>query len=164
MPVIHGRAQRSATSPCPRTAAAWPWWPPDVAGYRNLVYNLAAGTQRSYHPAGAGDPYTGGNAAVPVTPNTLSWGADNRTPAFVWRAWTGGGGVRLLDTNRPGSGLLANSRVAIPWSRTTWWTQIQLAADGGAIFANVDNPDQGGTSSISRNSRPRPGSSSAYST
>ena len=81
---------------------------------------------------------------MPITPNTLSWEADNRTLAFVWRAWTGGGGVRLLDTGRPGSGLLANSRVLIPWSRTTSWTQIQLTADGQAVFANVNNPYKGG--------------------
>jgi hypothetical protein len=108
------------------------------------VYNLAGGTERTYHPAGAGSPYSGDTGAVPITANTLSWGADNRTLAFVWRAWTGGGEVRLLDTARPGSGLLANSRVAIPWSRTTSWTQIQLTADGQAIFANVNNPYKGG--------------------
>ncbi len=108
------------------------------------IYNLAAGTHRTYRPAGVGYPPSEGDHAVPITPNTLSWGADNRTLAFVWRAWTGGGGVRLLDTDRPGSGLLANSRVAIPWSRTTSWTQIQLTADGQAIFANVNNPYKGG--------------------
>lgn len=108
------------------------------------IYNLAAGTHRTYRPAGAGYPPSGGDHAVPVTPNTLSWGADNRTLAFTWRAWTGSGEVRLLDTDRPGSGLLASSRVAIPWSRTTSWTQIQLTAAGHAIFANVNNPYKGG--------------------
>ncbi|MGH3124768.1 MAG: hypothetical protein ACRDND_27615 [Streptosporangiaceae bacterium] len=109
------------------------------------VYNLAAGTHRSYRPAGVGYPYVGGVPdPVPITPNTLSWGADNRTLAFVWREWTGSGGVRLLDTAQPGSGLLANSRVAIPWSRTTFWTQIQLGADGREIFANVANTSKGG--------------------
>jgi hypothetical protein len=48
--------------------------------------------------------------------------------------------VRLLDTARPGSGLLANSRVAIPPSCTTSWTQVQLTADGQTIIGNVNNP------------------------
>lgn len=110
------------------------------------VYNLAAGTERSYRPAGVGYPYTGGVPdLVPITPNTLSWGADNRTLAFAWREWTGSGEVRLLDTDQPGSGLLANSRVAIPWSRTRFWAQIQLGADGQEIFANVNNPYKGGS-------------------
>jgi len=49
-------------------------------------------------------------------------------------------GVRLLDTARPGSGLLANSRIAVAESRTTWWTQVQLTADGQTIIGNRTNP------------------------
>jgi Tol biopolymer transport system component len=88
------------------------------------VYNLYAGTGRTYRPGGVGNA-----PGVPITwftQNSLSWGADNRTLAFVYGQWRGREGVRFLDTDRPGSGLLANSRVAIPQSRTTSWTQIQL--------------------------------------
>ena len=99
------------------------------------VYNLRAGTQRSYQPAGAGNVYV-----TPITENSLSWGADNRTLAFVYGQWGGREGVRLLDTARPGSGLLANSRIAVAESRTTWWTQVQLTADGQTIIGNRTNP------------------------
>jgi hypothetical protein len=99
------------------------------------VYNLRAGTERTYRPGGAGNVYV-----TPFTENSLSWGADNQTLAFVYGQWGGREGVRLLDTARPGSGLLANSRVAVPESRTTWWTQIQLTADGRTIIGNRTNP------------------------
>jgi hypothetical protein len=81
------------------------------------VYNLYAGTERTYRPGSVGNA-----PSVPITwitQNSLSWGTDNRTLAFVYGAWNGREGVRLLDTDRAGSGLLANSRVAIPQSRTT---------------------------------------------
>jgi hypothetical protein len=72
-----------------------------------------------------------------ITQNSLSWGTDNRTLAFFHGQWGGREGVRLLDTDRPGSGLLANSRVVVPPSRTTSWTQVQLTADGRTIIGNV---------------------------
>jgi hypothetical protein len=103
------------------------------------VYNLRAGTERTYRPAGAGNVYV-----TPFTENSLSWGTDNRTLAFVYGQDGGREGVRLLDTARPGSGLLANSRVAVPESRTTWWTQIQLTADGRTIIGNRTNPYESG--------------------
>ena len=107
------------------------------------VYNLAAGTERTYRSG------TVGNApGVPITwitQNSLSWGTDNRTLAFVYGQWNGREGVRFLDTDRPGSGLLANSRVAVPQSRTTTWTQVQLTADGQTIIGNVYNPDVNGS-------------------
>jgi hypothetical protein len=80
-----------------------------------------------------------------ITQNSLSWGTDNRTLAFVYGQWGGREGVRLLDTDRPGSGLLANSRVVVPPSRTTSWTQVQLTADGRTIIGNVNNPDVNGS-------------------
>jgi hypothetical protein len=53
--------------------------------------------------------------------------------------------VRLRDTDRADSGLLANSRVAIPQSSTTSWSQVQLIADGQTIIGNVNNPYQNGS-------------------
>ena len=103
------------------------------------VYNLAAGTERTYRPAGVGN-----SRAVQITQNSLSWGADSRTLALVWGSWPSREGVRLLDTTRRGSGLLANSRVAVRWSRTRFWTQAQLTADGQSIIGNVNNPYQPG--------------------
>jgi hypothetical protein len=102
------------------------------------VYNLSAGTERTYRPGSVGN--TPGFPITWITQNSLSWGTDNRTLAFVYGQWRGREGVRLLDTDRAGSGLLANSRVAIPQSRTTSWTQIQLTADGHTIIGNVNNP------------------------
>ena len=102
------------------------------------VYNLPAGTERTYRPGSVGN--TGGVPITWITQNSLSWSTDNRTLAFVYGQWGGREGVRLLDTDRPGSGLLANSRVAIPPSRTTSWTQVQLTADGQTIIGNVNNP------------------------
>jgi hypothetical protein len=102
------------------------------------VYHLPAGTERTYRPGSVGN--TGGVPITWITQNSLSWGTDNRTLAFVYGQWGGQEGVRLLDTDRPGSGLLANSRVAIPPSRTTSWTQVQLTADGQTIIGNVNNP------------------------
>ena len=103
------------------------------------VYNLRTGTGRTYRPGGAGNVYV-----TPITENSLSWAADNRTLAFVYGQWGGREGVRLLDASRPGSGLLANSRVAVAESRTTWWTQVQLTADGQTIIGNRTNPYQKG--------------------
>jgi hypothetical protein len=80
-----------------------------------------------------------------ITQNSLSWGTDNRTLAFVYGQWGGREGVQLLDSDRPGSGLLANSRVAVPPSRTTSWTQVQLTADGQTIIGKVNNPYVNGT-------------------
>jgi hypothetical protein len=53
--------------------------------------------------------------------------------------------VRLRDTDRADSGLLANSRVAIPQSSTTSWSQVQLIADGTLAFVYVNNPDVNGS-------------------
>jgi WD40-like Beta Propeller Repeat len=102
------------------------------------VYNLPAGAERTYRPGSVGN--TGGVPITWITQNSLSWSTDNRTLAFVYGQWRGREGVRFLDTDRPGSGLLANSRVVIPPSRTTSWTQIQLTADGHTIIGNVNNP------------------------
>jgi hypothetical protein len=102
------------------------------------VYNLQAGTERTYRPGSVGN--APGVPITWITQNSLSWGTDNRTLAFVYGAWNGREGVRFLDTDRPGSDLLANSRVAVPQSRTTTWTQIQLTADGQTIIGNVYNP------------------------
>ena len=119
---------------------------PGLSAYDKLklsVYNLHAGTERTYQPGSVGNA-----AGVPITwitQNSLSWGTDSRTLAFVYGQWGGREGVRLLDTDRPGSGLLANSRVAIPQSRSTSWTQVQLTADGQAIIGNVNNPDVNGS-------------------
>jgi hypothetical protein len=107
------------------------------------VYNLHAGTERTYRPGSVGN--APGVPITWITQNSLSWGTDNRTLAFVYGQWDGREGVRLLDTDRAGSGLLANSRVVIPRSRTTSWTQIQLTADGQTIIGNVNNPNVNGS-------------------
>jgi len=102
------------------------------------VYNLHAGTERTYRSGSVGN--APGVPITWITQNSLSWGTDNRTLAFVYGQWGGREGVRFLDTDRAGSGLLTNSRVAIPPSRTTSWTQVQLTADGQTIIGNVNNP------------------------
>jgi hypothetical protein len=107
------------------------------------VYNLPAGTERTYRPGNVGN--APGVPITWITQNSLSWGTDNRTLAFVYGQWNGREGVRFLDTDRPGSGLLANSRVAVPQSRTTTWTQVQLTPDGQTIIGNVYNPDVNGS-------------------
>ena len=107
------------------------------------IYNLPAGTERTYRSGLVGN--APGEPITWITQNSLSWGTDNRTLAFVYGQWRGREGVRFLDTDRPGSGLLANSRVAVPQSRTTTWTQVQLTADGQTIIGNVYNPDVNGS-------------------
>jgi dipeptidyl aminopeptidase/acylaminoacyl peptidase len=102
------------------------------------VYKLYAGTERTYRPGSVGN--AAGWPITWITQNSLSWSTDNRTLAFVYGQWGGREGVRLLDTDRAGSGLLTNSRVVIPPSRTTSWTQVQLTADGRTIIGNVNNP------------------------
>jgi hypothetical protein len=106
------------------------------------IYDLAAGTERTYRPGGVGN--APGPPITWITQNSLSWGADNRTLAFVYGAADAREGVRLLDTARPGSGLLANSRVAAARSSGTWWNQVQITADGQTIIGNVQNPGERG--------------------
>lgn len=60
------------------------------------VENLRAGTERTYRPGAVGNVY----ATLITEENSLSWGADNRTLAFVYGQWGGREGVRLLDTAR----------------------------------------------------------------
>ena len=107
------------------------------------VYNLRTGTQRTYRPGGVGN--TAGVPTTWITQNSLSWGTDNRTLAFIYGQWGGREGVRLLDTDRPGSGLLANSRVAVAQARTTFWSELRLTADGQSIIGNVNNPGVSGS-------------------
>ena len=106
------------------------------------IYNLPAGTERTYRPSGVGN--APGPPITWITQNSLSWGADNRTLAFVYGAADAREGVRLLDTARPGSGLLANSRVAAARSSRTWWNQVQITADGQTIIGNVQQPGERG--------------------
>jgi hypothetical protein len=106
------------------------------------IYDLPAGTERTYRPGGVGN--APGPPITWITQNSLSWGADNRTLAFVYGAADAREGVRLLDTARPGSGLLANSRVAAARSSRTWWNQVQITADGQTIIGNVQNPGERG--------------------
>jgi hypothetical protein len=55
-------------------------------------------------------------------------------------------GRSATPRHRPGRlGPAANSRVAIPQSRTTSWTQVQLTADGQTIIGNVNNHYQNGS-------------------
>ena len=48
------------------------------------VYNLPAGTERTYRPGGVGN--APGVPITWITQNSLSWGTDNRTLAFVYGA------------------------------------------------------------------------------
>ena len=71
------------------------------------VVNLATGASRTWSAlSGIGN----GKA---YNQESLSWGADNRTLAFLYAGGPGrgAGGVRLLDTARPGGELLASSRL-----------------------------------------------------
>jgi hypothetical protein len=78
------------------------------------ILNIAAGTVRTWTS-------TQGSVAAPsVTPSSLSWADDNATLAFNWygsrpsgRALLATTGVRLLDTRKPGSDLVAASRLAV---------------------------------------------------
>jgi len=106
---------------------------------RLSVANLATGSQRTYRPSGIG---TGSTSDL--MQNSLSWGSDGRTLAFLYWGASGGGGVRLLDTAAPGSDLLANSRLAVGQSSSAtgmaYWIQARLTPDGRAIIANRDRP------------------------
>ncbi|MGI8451557.1 MAG: hypothetical protein ACR2MP_31110 [Streptosporangiaceae bacterium] len=92
------------------------------------VFDVATGAGRSWSQEGLTAAWPGANQ------NALSWGADNRTLA-IFRV-----GVRLLDTAKPGSGLLADSRVAVGHlpgaAGVAGWTQARLTPDGTAVIAN----------------------------
>jgi hypothetical protein len=98
-----------------------------------FVVNLATGTERAWLPAGIG---TGSNLG---TQNSLSWTADGRTLALIFRGDPGGGGVRLLDVTAPGQSLLANSRLAVGQprnaARLAYWTQARVTPDGHTVVA-----------------------------
>jgi hypothetical protein len=77
-----------------------------------VVFNLATGAERAWSfktcahcsPSGGGLGYGG------TSPDALSWTADGKHLAFVGPGRSSSA-VRLLDVTRPGSDLLANSRV-----------------------------------------------------
>jgi len=74
------------------------------------VYSVATGDHRVWTWPGGG-PVTN-NAGG--TGQVLSWAADGRTLAF--QQWVGNSiDIRLLDTSAPGSGLRADSRLAVAW-------------------------------------------------
>ena len=92
------------------------------------VFDVATGAGRSWQVAGVSP------ARVGVTQVVLSWAADNRTLAVVLD------GLRLLDTDQPGSGLLADSRLVLRPTGADFWDQAQLTPDGHAIIVASHNP------------------------
>ena len=107
------------------------------------VFDVDTGAARTWSaPDGVG------NGKV-YNQESLSWGADNRTLAFLYAGGAGRyrGGVRLLDTARSGGDLLADSRFVVgqpsgPGSEVCW-IQAQLTPDGRTVIANRNrNIDQ----------------------
>jgi len=108
---------------------------------RLYVYHLATGNRRvwSWSPCTRGcTPYGIGDPDYLLTPGQLSWAADGRTLAFVFRGGSASQrGVRLLDTNAPGAGLLADSKLAVaaPGPNMPYWRRAAITPDGRTILA-----------------------------
>jgi hypothetical protein len=82
------------------------------------VFNLATGTRRAWSfTCSHCFPSSGGLGFGGVNVDALSWTADGRHIAFVGPGATsvGASAVRLLDVDAPGSNLLADSTVVLPW-------------------------------------------------
>ncbi len=83
------------------------------------VFNLAIGTKRAWSFKGCSrcNSGSGGLGFGGLNVDALSWTADGRHIAFVGpgRNPLGPGAVWLLDTNAPGSNLLADSKLVVGW-------------------------------------------------
>jgi hypothetical protein len=106
-----------------------------ATAYGIRVVTLATGAQRTWYA----DGHTVIGTAAP-----LSWAGD-QTLALYWASMAPGSrqdGVRLLDTSRPGSDLLA-SRLIIgvpevtPFGKIDSLTDVLLTPDGSKVFATA---------------------------
>jgi hypothetical protein len=103
-----------------------------------FVFNLTTGTERAWgvRTCAACFSNSGGLNYGGVNVDALSWTADGRHVAFVW-----GNTVRLLDTNDPGSNLLADSVTVAVWSvrksptTVANWRGAIITPDGQAVIA-----------------------------
>jgi hypothetical protein len=100
----------------------------NIVASRLSVFDVATGAGRSWNVPGVTP------SGVGVTQVVLSWAADNRTLAFFH------GDLRLLDTDQPGSGLLADSRLVLKPTGADFWDQAQLTPDGHAVIIATHNP------------------------
>jgi hypothetical protein len=104
------------------------------------VVDLASGIQRAWSPTACrrcGPARLGLGAGLSHGYGWLSWAADDRTLAFVWSG-RDNGQVRLLDTAKPGTGLLADSRLVPrppPGGSGRSWQEVVLTPDGQTILA-----------------------------
>ena len=84
-----------------------------------VVFNLATGARRmwGFKTCSHCLPVSGGLGFGGVNVDALSWTADGRQIAFVGpgASLEGPGAVRLLDTNAPGTNLLADSKPVVGW-------------------------------------------------
>jgi WD40 repeat protein len=75
-----------------------------------------------------------------------SWAADGRTVAFLFFfSPVPGIGVRLLDTHAAGTGLLTDSKLAVPVAddSSPVWQQVIITPDGRTVFAVLENEPLG---------------------
>ena len=100
----------------------------DILTSKLSVFDVDTGAGRSWNVPGVTP------SGVGVTQVALSWAADNRTLAFFHD------GLRLLHTDQPGSGLLADSRLVLKPASADFWDQAQLTPDGHAVIIASHNP------------------------
>lgn len=105
------------------------------------VFNLATGGQRIWTGKAATGSGTGGAGSLDTgarsagSYGSLSWAADERTLAFVWASGKRAE-VRLLNTDAPGTSLIADSRRAITATGPArGLRQVLLTRDGQTILA-----------------------------
>jgi hypothetical protein len=113
------------------------------------LFSLATGTSRSwsYRRCAKCADGSGGLGFGGVNADALSWTADGRYLAFVGPG-PQQGAVRVLDTRRPGSDLVANSRplVGSPAGSGPYWRGALLTPDGRTVVVVAEiaidgNPD-----------------------
>jgi hypothetical protein len=111
------------------------------------VFSLTGGAMRTWSLRGAAagqwsiEDADAGASGGGVNPNAMSWLPDGRTLAFNLSQLHGGKTlaetVRELDVDRPGDGLLADSRTVFDLNRSSKWFEcldpLQLSADAKTV-------------------------------
>jgi hypothetical protein len=103
-------------------------------GSKLYVYQLATETEHVWSWSACGN--CKGDGLVP----TLSWTADGRTVAFLFFfSGASGNGVRLLDTHRAGTNLLADSKLAFPMGdySSPIYEQVIITPDGRTVYTVI---------------------------
>jgi hypothetical protein len=125
----------------------------NVHGFLLSVFNLVTGTKRTWSgsPVCIGHclPVSGGLGTGGVNVDALSWTADGRKIAFFWD-----GQIRLLDTAKPGTNMLANSKLIVQppnvGAGDFQWCGAIITPDGRTVVAVEELSTQGPPVTVSQ--------------